>query len=497
MLLNSYAFILCFLPVALLGYHVLSTRVGSRAALGFLTLCSLAYGGYFQPTHAWLLIVSIGANFVLANAIRVNTEHERRRSLLALGVFLNLMWLGTFKYAGSLVNAWAELLKAGAVPSIVLPLAVSFYTFQQIAYLVDTYRGQTARASLLDYTLFISFFPKLVAGPIVRHDEMLPQLGRAGRVGLRPHNLAVGVTLFAAGLFKKVVFADGIAQYASPIFDAAQGGATPQFGAAWLGAIAYALQIYFDFSGYSDMAIGLAHLFGFRLPINFDSPYKATSIIDFWRRWHITLSRFLRDYVYVPLGGNRKGPTRRYVNLVLTMLLGGVWHGAGWNFVLWGGLHGAYLMVNHGYRALRPKLFSGYPLGAPVHAALATLMTLLCVIVAWVPFAAASHEAAGRVLWAMCGGAGFDLSSLPSRGALAFIAGLLCVVWLLPNTQEWMAMGRPTLDGPRRTALTPSAFWPARLYWRPSLAWAAVGAAELAFALIQLNQVTSFVYYQF
>src|SRR4029078_9582961 len=236
---------------------------------------------------------------------------------------------------------------------IILPLAISFFTFQQIDYLADLYQNKAYVPSLLKYFLFNTFFPQLIAGPIVHHGEIIPQFENKKIFQLNARNLAIGFTIFFMGLFKKVAIADNIAPIANQVFHLANIGVTPTFWEAWTGAFIYSFQLYFDFSGYSDMAIGLACLFGISLPINFNSPYKATNIIDFWRRWHITLSRFLRDYLYIPLGGHRLGSGRRYANLVITMLLGGLWHGASWTFVVWGGLHGVYLMINHGWRHLR------------------------------------------------------------------------------------------------------------------------------------------------
>ena len=247
-----------------------------------------------------------------------------------LGVGLNLGTLGYFKYANFFVDSLnASIGTSLQLETIILPLAISFFTFQQIAYLVDTSRGETEEHHFLHYALFVTFFPQFIAGPIVHHKEMLPQFTRRQRLTPRARDLAVGSTIFVLGLLKKVVIADGISGYATPAFDAADLGVNLSMAAAWTATLAYTFQLYFDFSGYSDMAIGLARLFGIRLPLNFDAPYRSTSIIDFWHRWHMTLSRFLRDYVYIPLGGNRQGTRRRYVNVMATMLLGGLWHGAG------------------------------------------------------------------------------------------------------------------------------------------------------------------------
>ena len=330
----------------------------------------------------------------------------------------NLALIGYFKYAGFFVSTVAAL--SGAewrIEAIVLPLAISFFTFQQIAFLVDAYRHESSERNFLSYCLFVTFFPQLIAGPIVHHKQMLPQFARPGTFSFQPHLVSLGLTVFVLGLFKKVVLADSVAVYGTPVFAAADAGNTLTFFEAWGGALAYTFQLYFDFSGYSDMAIGLALIFGIRLPINFESPYKALSITDFWRRWHITLSTFLRDYLYIALGGNRRGPVRRYINLALTMLLGGLWHGAGWTFVVWGGLHGVYLVVNHAWhRVVNPDWVT-----SRLYRLAAWSITFLCVVIGWVFFRSESFSGAVAMLQAM---AGFNGAALDVRlaGPLSILA---------------------------------------------------------------------------
>ena len=303
---------------------------------------------------------------------------------------------------------------------IVLPLAISFFTLQQITYLVDANSGETKEYNFLHYCLFVTFFPQLIAGPIVHHREMLPQFEQSSAYRFVQSNFASGTAIFLLGLFKKVVLADGVAVYATPVFNAAEAGAVLTFFEAWTGATAYTFQLYFDFSGYSDMAIGIARMFNINLPLNFNSPYKAVNITEFWRRWHMTLSRFLRDYLYIPLGGNRKGKTRRHVNLMITMLLGGLWHGAGWTFVAWGALHGFYLVVNHSWHALRRALNPNPRSYGIAGQALAWLITMNAVVVAWVFFRAESFNGAIAILEGMAGMNGFVL---PAQVA-AVIPGL-------------------------------------------------------------------------
>src|ERR1700761_7294189 len=343
MLFSSYTFLFQFLPATALAFAA-ARRHSPRAGILVLAGASLFFYGAWKPTYLLLLLASIGANFSLGLLME---NPLRRRSVGMLGVTLNLALLCYFKYTGFLLGS-IHALTGVPLPfvNVVLPLGISFFTFQQIAYLVDVMRGAKVERDIVAYALFVSFFPHLIAGPLVHHAEMIPQFKR-GRTGRSSVLAARGLAIFAAGLFKKVVIADNLAQFVSPVFAHLDAGGGVTTSWAWLATLAYTLQIYFDFSGYSDMAVGLALLFGIRLPVNFRSPYKAASIIEFWRRWHITLSRFLRDYLYIPLGGNRLGEQRRYLNLAVTMLLGGLWHGAGWTFLIWGGLHGVYLCANH------------------------------------------------------------------------------------------------------------------------------------------------------
>src|SRR5437763_2683355 len=350
MLFNSYSFIFLFLPVVLLGYFAFGHR-SNLAPVVWLTLASLvfyAFGGWqFVP----LLLVSIAFNYGVGYLLIARKLGPGARfAVLATGVAGDLVVLGIFKYAGFFAANLNALFSAGFVVTIVLPVGISFYTFTQIAFLVDAYRGNVARYALPHYALFVSYFPHLIAGPILHHRDMTPQFERAEAKRPDPHLILCGVIIFAIGLFKKTCLADGI----QPLVALAFGPNAPTFDQVWIGVLAYTFQLDFDFSGYSDMAIGISLMFGIFLPLNFNSPYKATSIIDFWRRWHMTLSQFLRDYLYIPLGGNRRGRILRYVNLMITMLLGGLWHGAAWTFVAWGALHGVYLCINHAWSNYGP-----------------------------------------------------------------------------------------------------------------------------------------------
>lgn len=400
MLFNSFVFIGLFLPVTLIVYH-LAVRSGHwRLSLYWLILASLIFYGWWFPPYLILILGSIIANFVFGEWLR----RTGSTLILVIGVGLNLVLIGVFKYANFFLSTVASIVDAPPLSSsLVLPLAISFFTFQQIAYLVDCQRGQCDATDPLHYAFFVTFFPQLIAGPIVHHNEIIPQLRTGRRGGLDEHDLAAGFALFAIGLVKKVMIADQLALYVDPVFADAQGGIAPGLVVAWGATAAFTLQLYFDFSGYSDMAIGLARLFGIRLPENFDAPYRASSIIDFWRRWHMTLSRFLRDYLYRALGGNRRGRPRQVAAIIVTMLLGGLWHGAGWTFVLWGGIHGVLLAINHVWRAVRYDFTRGSVRPGPFRLLIGWLVTLLCVHFAWVLFRAESFAAAGRIYDGMLG----------------------------------------------------------------------------------------------
>jgi alginate O-acetyltransferase complex protein AlgI len=408
MMFHTVAFILGFLPVCVAGFFLLGRFYGTSVALGWLVACNLFFYAWWNPAHVPLLAASVLGNYAIAWKLR---HTEATRAWLAAGVVANLVLLGWFKYADFLLQ-----IAAPSAPAlhITLPLAISFFTFQQIMFLVDTARGGAVHPSILPYSAFVTFFPHLIAGPIVRPGEIIPQLTAPDMIRPQHQNLADGALIFLLGLGKKLVLADMFGGFADIGFKAASQGASLTFFEAWYATLAYALQIYFDFSGYSDMAIGLARMLNIRFPLNFDSPYQATNIAEFWRRWHITLGGFLRDYLYTPLGGNRLGPLRQTGNLLATMLLCGLWHGAAWNFVLWGGLHGAFLVVHKQYR----RLFG--PLPAPI----AQALTLFVVICAWVPFRAATVQASLAVLRGMAGLNGIALprmivAALPPLAAVA------------------------------------------------------------------------------
>ena len=352
MLFNSYEFIFAFLPITFFIYFFLLSKRLVVGAKGFLVFASLFFYSWWNIIYLPLILSSMLFNYVIGNSLNGNKENIKlsKKSLLIIGVIANLSLLGYFKYADFFISNINYISESNIeLLNLALPLAISFFTFQQIAYLVDSYRQETSEYDFLNYALFVTFFPQLIAGPIVHHKEMMPQFASKWNLVKSYKNIALGIFIFSIGLFKKVVIADTFAVWATNGFDKAE---TLHLIEAWATSLSYTFQLYFDFSGYTDMAIGAALLFNIKLPINFNSPYKAKDIQDFWRRWHITLSRFLRDYIYIPLGGNRKSSFRTYSNLMATFILGGLWHGAGWTFVFWGFLHGMALVVHRGWKAL-------------------------------------------------------------------------------------------------------------------------------------------------
>jgi alginate O-acetyltransferase complex protein AlgI len=431
LLFNSYPFVLVFLPLVFAGFAVLGRWRSRQAVLLFLTLASLGFYAWWNWRFLPLILFSILFNFSLGTRLQRRAQElgastPPARRLLVLGIAVNLGLLGYFKYRNFLVDTVGLALGTEwHLPSLLLPLAISFFTFEQITYLVDAYHGDTGGSDFLSYCLFISFFPHLIAGPIVRFKQLAPQFTAADFFVVSPNNVVNGLSIFAIGLFKKVMVADTFSPWVAPIFDSAP---SVVFSDAWGATLAFALQLYFDFSGYTDMAVGLALILNIVLPENFDSPYKAHSIIDFWRRWHMTLSTFLRDYLFVPLGGLRRRP---YVALFVTMALGGLWHGASWTFVLWGGLHGAYLVINHVWRRAGVRL-------PPV---IAWAVTFVAVMVGWVFFRAPSLPRAYVVLAGMVGINGFDWPHLPySIGGNRFkllLPALAVALWC-PNRQAIM-----------------------------------------------------------
>ena len=512
MLFNSYIFLFAFLPITLLVFFLIGGRGHHRVAISWLVLASLFFYAWWNPAYLGLMLFSILFNYAIGITLSQRNEGSgsMRKVMLVVGIGANLALLGYYKYANFFLDTIGDLFgNSFNLHEIILPLAISFFTFQQIAYLVDAYRGLTREYNFLHYCLFVTFFPQLIAGPIVHHKEMLPQFARESTYRFSHRNLAIGLTIFFIGLFKKVAIADTFALYATPVFSAADSGLQIGFFQAWEGALAYTFQLYFDFSGYSDMAIGLARMFGIRLPLNFNAPYQALNIVDFWRRWHITLSRFLRDYLYFPLGGNRKGKVRRYLNLLTTMLLGGLWHGAGWTFVIWGGLHGVYLIINHMWNRIWTR-----PIQKWWSRAIARSITLLAVIVGWVFFRAETFEGAKVMLTSMVNlpnnlhgrigpleewlgllGFGFSGGYLTEEYITKILWAMLwlAIVLYWPTTQQLMSKWRPALNyqADARGLLA------ARLRWAPTLTWGLVISLMAGYSILHLGSVSEFLYFQF
>lgn len=465
MLFNSLGFLFLFLPLVLAGYQLCA-----RHRVCWLAASSLFFYAWWDIRFLPLLLLSIAVNFLAGRAICGNSG-GRREAIFWCALVFNLGLLIWFKYAGFLF---------GLATGLPLPIGISFFTFTQLAFLADCRQGRASEPQVGPYVLFVSYFPHLIAGPVLHHAEMMPQFRHCR--GLQARDLATGLTIFAMGLAKKVLLADNLAPMAAPVFAA---DSAPALLEAWIGVLAYSLQLYFDFSGYSDMAVGLSRMFGVRLPENFNAPYQASSIAEFWRRWHMTLSRFLRDYLYIPLGGNRAGRWRRLRNLMLTMLLGGAWHGAGWTYILWGGLHGVYLVVQQWIGGGAARWWH-------------RPLTFLAVMWAWVPFRARDLASTFDIWGGLLGAHGVNLPHglgfmqarlgrwdglLRYDGlqwidlggvALPLLASAACIAWLLPTRQALLATR-----------------------WDGQMRWSGAVAALLLACIFTLNRPTAFLYFQF
>lgn len=510
MLFNSNEFIFIFFPLVLIGFFC-SARIHYRLGTVWLTAASLFFYGWWNTHFLLLLIISATINYFLGLTLNRIQRINLKKSVLISAITFNLALLAIFKYANFFMDtAHYFNNKIDFHFSILLPLGISFYTFTQIAFLVDVYRGLAKEYNFVHYLLFVTYFPHLVAGPILHHKQMMPQFASSKTYQVHANNIATGISIFIIGLTKKVLLADGFAIYATTVFHAVDKGVNPSWIMAWTGALAYTFQLYFDFSGYTDMAIGLSRIFGINLPINFYSPYQSHNIIEFWRRWHISLSTFLRDYLYIPLGGNRRGKLRRHCNLLITMLLGGLWHGASWTFVVWGGLHGLYLILNHGWQWLSQKLSLPH-----LPRILTMLLTFIAVVVAWVFFRADTFQTALKLLEAM-----FTYPKLPSTTIISSFTSGICalfdktttslvtiqqgyflgpasigffIIWLLPNTSQLFEKYEE--DKKHRDIA------PAKMKWEPSFSWALLIVFILSADFIKnfgINLPPSpFLYFQF
>ena len=458
MLFNSYEFIFVFLPITLLMYFGIAKFKSTNMALGFLVLASLVFYSYWDINNLPILLFSIIFNYIMGNLI----EKNKSKKWLIFSIFLNLLMLGYFKYSSFFIMNFNAIFNMSLpVPEIILPLGISFFTFTQTAYLVDVYRNETGRYSFLKYSLFVTVFPHLIAGPILYHKKIIPQFSDKINFILSYKNIAIGIFIFSLGLFKKVVLADSLSPWVNVVFE---NSSRIGFVDAWLGALGYTLQLYFDFSGYSEMAIGLGLMFNLKLPINFNLPYKSTSIIEFWRRWHMSLSEFLKYYLYIPMGGNRLGEYKRMRNLFLTMLLGGLWHGAGWTFVIWGVLHGIYLIINHFWRKI----------GYVIPNKLSWVITIISVIFAWVFFRSDNINDAFNICSAMIGlRSNLDNVSLVSKSKFIIVFVLFLIVLYENNIDK-------RIDG-----------------FKSNYLFLAITIIALLWSLFSFAQVSEFLYFQF
>ncbi|WP_213155814.1 MBOAT family protein [Neochlamydia sp. AcF65] len=485
MLFNSYFFIFIYLPIVVAIFFVCCYFHLKKGAQLFLLISSLIFYAYWDVRFVPLLCASIFFNYIAGNQIYNASTSQLKKLYLLLSLTFNLALLLYFKYLNFFISSANYFLSSEVkLLDIILPLGISFFTFTQIAYLVDVYQARAVPGGWCSYSLFVTVFPHLIAGPVLHHKEMITQFDNPANYQWSSYNFAQGTFLFVIGLAKKVLIADAMYRYVTPVFD--QNQTLIPFLQAWIGALAYSIELYFDFSGYSDMAVGLGLYFNIQLPLNFNSPYQATSMIDFWRRWHISLSNFLRDYLYIPLGGNRYGETRKLANLLITMLLGGAWHGANWTFVVWGLCHGFFLMINHLWRKLNVNL-------SPL---LGQLLTFFCVVVAFAIFRSPDLPRAWMILKGLFGYNGiilpekyeYSLAFLKAYGVaferlhfsnvrlydLLKILACLLAILLLPN----------------------SMWWKERFIRYPILAGLGLSALFII-CLIDLDAVTEFLYYQF
>jgi D-alanyl-lipoteichoic acid acyltransferase DltB (MBOAT superfamily) len=538
MLFNSYEFLFAFMPLTLVLFLLLG-RSSRNLALGWLIVASLVFYAWWRPINLPIIAVSLAVNFTIARLLQRLAADERqarwRTALLILGIIFNVCFLGYFKYTNFVLGAVNDIADTHFVlHQIVLPLGLSFITFQKIAFLLDVHAGRIEAFSLRDYLLFVLFFPQLIAGPIVHYREMMPQF-HANPCRFDRESVGVGLTMVCFGLFKKVVLADGTAAYVTPIYQHATAAGGVSLFPAWLAAVGFTLQIYFDFSGYSDMAAGLARCFGVRLPLNFYSPLQASSIIDFWSRWHVTLTRFLTAYLYNPLllaltrrrfahglTGGHKASIGGFLELLagptlLTMFVSGVWHGAGYLFIVWGLLHGMYLITNHGWRLLVPRLGWNKDSYARAMRPLGFALTFLAVVLSMVFFRAPNLHAAGDVLRGMVGLHGVEVphviaeklhGHLPHGFASAenlgikdflqqnlWLLGVLAIALLLPNSIQILRLHDPVLGAQERLANTGLIARPLR--WNATLPWALAIALLAAVAVMRVGGPSEFLYWQF
>lgn len=544
MLFNSYEFILLFLPITVIVYYRISSFDSRQLSLGFLAFASLFFYGWWNPSYLILISVSLVTNYFIGTTLQSENIQKRVKTLLLIvGIVFNLGLLSYYKYGGFIVEIVNDIYDRDINwANVILPLAISFFTFQQIAFLIDSAARRVKHSDFLEYVVFVTFFPQLIAGPIVHHKEMIPQFSSI-KLNITSNHLKIGMMLFAIGLFKKVILADSISEYVAPIYDTAVDGQVT-FLQAWIAGIGFTLQIYFDFSGYSDMALGAARMFGIILPINFNSPLKASSIIDFWSRWHITLVRFLTAYIYTPLSlrATRKAVMRKgkansrtktidfittlTIPTLITMFLSGFWHGAGYQFLVWGTLHGVYLVINHSWRMMLPAFVSDKKRYERFFRPFGLVITLLAVFFAMIYFRADNLEIANSMAASMIGLNGISLPEAifnhlgeakgiflkigigpdTTTGSQITYGSIYCVVLLfialvLPNSLDMMRNYTPALNYSikkhERDDLYSNNKLVHFLIWKPNRFWAITCGITLAVGLMSLQRLSVFLYWQF
>lgn len=472
MLFNSIEFLFIFLPITFFVYFSLNKLKFIKLATAWLVVASLIFYSYWKIDYLPIILVSMIFNYAVGSTLSNEQSLKiNRKLLLIIGILGNIGALCYYKYFDFLIANINAIFHADFnYMHIILPLAISFFTFQQIAYLVDSYEGKTKEYDFLTYALFITFFPQLIAGPIVHHTEMMPQFAKLRNRLINHKNITIGLFLLAIGLFKKVMVADYFAIFAKAAFDS---GSILSCFQAWCASFAYTFQLYFDFSGYCDMAMGVAYMFNIVLPQNFNSPYKADSIQDLWRRWHMTLSRFLKDYIYIPLGGNRKGTLKTYRNLFLTFLIGGIWHGANWTFVIWGTMHGLGLCLHRLWKNLNvqmPKF-------------IAVLITFLFVNFSWVYFRATTIERANSIIASMFGFNGFE-PIIINKLRFSFDNGNLKLSILLLLSGFILAFCfKNSVEFSKKI--------------KPNLVYFTATLVMLLISILSINKVSEFLYFQF
>ena len=483
MVFHSLSFICIFIPIVVSGFYFLA-RKNIQWAIAWLILASLCFYGSWDYRYLPILVSSISINYLACRWIIANVQSQQSWRL-AVSIAFNLILLSFFKYVDFFIVSINDI-SGNNLPllNILLPIGISFFTFTQIAVLVDAYHGKIQAIKFTEYGLFASYFPYIVAGPILRHQEMLPQFADTKGYRIKAEDFAIGISIFVFGLGKKLLIADNLGSTMWPLLAADN----PKFLQAWLGMLAYTLRLYFDFSGYSDMAIGVSRLFGFKIPINFNSPYKATSVSDFWQRWHISLSQFLKNYLYISLGGNRRGQLLRYRNLMLTMLLGGLWHGANWTFVIWGGLHGVYLCVQHGWKSLRKNRKHKQ---SAISVAASRILTFMAVMVAWVFFRASDMASALAVLAGMVGSNGISMITDIDWQAYGILLVSAVIAFWLPNTNELF------LSGDNNGTRNVPSFSIFRADWSPNLRWGFAIGLIFAVCVLSIDKAKDFIYAQF